>query len=83
MIDSGRVGSTPALVRHFVGLPYITGDSESGTARTYVILFTLGERGVQVPFVGSYTDSVVKTDEGWLFAKRIIGADLGGFRTNP
>ncbi|HLF77280.1 MAG TPA: nuclear transport factor 2 family protein [Dehalococcoidia bacterium] len=22
MIDSGRVGSTPALVRHFVGLPH-------------------------------------------------------------
>ncbi|HLF77281.1 MAG TPA: hypothetical protein VJB57_07275 [Dehalococcoidia bacterium] len=36
-----------------------------------------------MPFVGSYTDTVVKTDAGWLFEKRIIAADLGGFRQNP
>jgi len=62
-------------VRHFVGLPYITGDSPRCSACTYVILFTLDANGVRVPFVGSYTDAVVETDAGWLFEKRIIAAD--------
>ena len=82
MIDTGQVGSDPAKVRHFVGIPYITGDSERANVRTYVILFTLGEGEVRVPFVGSYTDTCVKAGGQWLFEKRIIGADLGGFRPN-
>ena len=82
MMDTGQVGSDPAKVRHFAGLPYITGDGERASARTYVILFTLDETGVRVPFVGSYTDTCVRVEGRWLFEKRIIGADLGGFRPN-
>jgi hypothetical protein len=81
MMRNGQVGASPASVRHFVGLPQIVGDSERCSVRTYVILFSLDAAGrVQVPFVGSYADTCVKTDAGWLFQKRVIAADLGGFR---
>ena len=78
------IGATPAQVRHFVSLPYITGDSERGTAQTYVIVFGLDASGnVTVPSVGSYTDTVVKVDGKWLFEKRIMLADLGVFGKRP
>lgn len=81
LMATGRIGSEPALTRHFVGLPYVTGNSGRCTARTYVIIFALDEAGkVQTPSVGSYTDDIVKTDDGWLFARRYIRSDLGSVR---
>ena len=80
LMAGGRIGGVPAVTRHFVGLPYVSGDSVRAKARTYVTIFTLTEAGrVWVPSVGSYTDTVVKTPEGWLFQKRIIASDLGSF----
>ena len=80
LMAGGRIGGTPAVTRHFVNLPYITGQSERATARTYVIIFTVTGAGrVWVPSVGSYEDTVVKTPEGWLFEKRVIASDLGSF----
>src|SRR5581483_5846631 len=71
LMAGGRIGGTPAMTRHFVGLPYVTGTGDGrAEARTYVIIFTLTEAGrVWVPSVGSYKDTVVKMPEGWLFAR--------------
>jgi 3-phenylpropionate/cinnamic acid dioxygenase small subunit len=81
LMASGRIGGEPAQTRHFVGLPYITADSQRCTARTYVIIFSLphGEQTIAIPSVGSYTDTCVKTEAGWRFEKRVILSDLGAF----
>ncbi len=84
LMATGRIGGEPAQSRHFVGLPYITGDSRRCTARTYVIIFSLptGEQTIAIPSVGSYTDTCVQTEAGWRFEKRVILSDLGAF-TRP
>jgi hypothetical protein len=80
LMRNGGIGATPARVRHFAGIPDIDGDSRRCSARTYVIILSLDRDGaVAVPSVGSYTDTIVKTDEGWRFARRIMAADLGVF----
>jgi hypothetical protein len=80
LMRNGGIGADPARVRHFVGLPHITGDSDRCTARTYVIIFSLDTQGaVALPSVGTYTDTIVRTEKGWLFEKRVIRADLGAF----
>ncbi|HLF77210.1 MAG TPA: nuclear transport factor 2 family protein [Dehalococcoidia bacterium] len=81
LMATGRIGGEPAFTRHFVNLPYIyDGDGQRCSARTYVIIFTLDVSGkVTVPSVGSYTDTCVKTEHGWRFARRIIASDLGSF----
>jgi hypothetical protein len=80
LMARGGIGATPAQVRHFVGLPYITGGSERCSASTYVIIFALVSAGaVAVPSVGSYADTIVKVDGRWLFEKRVMRADLGAF----
>jgi hypothetical protein len=80
LMTNGGIGATPAQVRHFVGLPYITGDSERCSARTYVVVFGLdASGGVTVPSVGSYSDRIVNVEGRWLFEKRVMTADLGVF----
>ena len=76
----GGIGAKPAQVRHFVGVPDITGADDKANARTYVIIFGLSKSGsVNVPSVASYADTLVKQDGHWLFAKRVTNADLGVF----
>jgi hypothetical protein len=49
-----------------------------------VIIFSLDNDGaITVPSLGSYTDTIVKTDAGWRFEKRVMRADLGTFGRNP
>ena len=80
LMATGRIGGEPAFTRHFVSLPYVTGDSQRANARTYVIIFRLNAEGrVAVPSVGSYTDTCVKVEGRWLFEKRVIRSDLGSF----
>lgn len=77
---AGGIGASPARVRHVVGLPSISGDGGRCTAHTYVSIFSLNEAGAIVTAsIGSYDDEIVKTPEGWRFAKRAMAADLGVF----
>jgi hypothetical protein len=77
---AGGIGADPPQVRHFVSLPYITGDGDRAEASTYVIVFALDSSGqVVVPSVGSYADTIIKVDGRWLFEKRVMMADLGVF----
>jgi 3-phenylpropionate/cinnamic acid dioxygenase small subunit len=76
----GGIGATPARVRHVAGMPEIDGDSERCSARTYVIILSTRDDGtVVVSSLGSYADTIVKTEAGWLFEKRVMNADLGIF----
>jgi hypothetical protein len=78
--DRGGIGATPARVRHVAGMPEIEGDSERCSARTYVIILSTRDDGtVVVSSLGSYADTIVKTEAGWLFEKRVMNADLGIF----
>jgi ketosteroid isomerase-like protein len=80
LMKAGGIGATPAQIRHFVNMPDISGEGGRATARTYVTIFGLSKTGtVNVPSVASYTDTLVKQDGRWFFAKRVMKADLGVF----
>ena len=79
IMDNHKVGKDPALLRHFVGLPQISGDGESCVARTYVIIFDYESEEkthIRVPLVGSYEDQCVKVDGQWRIARRKTRGDL-------
>ena len=83
LIAGGRVGADPPQLAHFVGLPFIEGDGERCSARTYSVILTYDEaKQITVPLVGSYEDAFVKKDGRWRIQKRIIRGDLGRARPN-
>jgi len=59
-------------VRHVMGLPSITGDSERCQAVSYVTILGQAADRVEVRMVGTYTDEIVKIDGRWRFAVRNI-----------
>jgi len=78
LMNGGRVGGTPAQLRHFVGLPYVEGDGERCTAQTYSTILTYdAEKAVTVPLVGSYHDIFTKREGRWRIQARTIKGDLG------
>lgn len=78
LIAGGRVGADPPQLVHFVGLPFIEGDSQRCFSRTYSVILTYDEaKQITVPLVGSYEDELVKGRDGWRIQRRVIRGDLG------
>ncbi len=76
LLEMNRIGPKSGL-RHVMGTPIIRGDSETCTARTYMMIPRQEDDGsVTLPLVGTYLDSCVKVNGRWLFAKRVIQMDL-------
>jgi len=76
LVSINQVGPESRL-RHVLGIPYIEGDGERCSARTYVMIPRQGEAGeIAIPLVLTYVDSCVKRGGRWLFEKRVIQTDL-------
>ena len=54
--------------RHVVANPLIDVAGDTATVRAYILL----AHGDPVSVVGTYQDDVVRTDDGWRFAKRVF-----------
>ena len=54
--------------RHVVANPVIDIAGDTATVRAYILL----SRGEPLSVVGTYEDDVVRTDDGWRFAKRVF-----------
>jgi hypothetical protein len=77
-VQAGRVGGTPARLRHFVSMPLIAGDGERATASTNCVYLSYDdEKRIAVPMISCYEDTIVKVDGRWLFERRNIRAMLG------
>jgi hypothetical protein len=57
--------------RHIVLNPVIDVQGDAATVKAYLLLY----RGVELGVTGSYDDELVRTSEGWLFAKRTFTFD--------
>jgi uncharacterized protein (TIGR02246 family) len=78
MIGDGNVGSDPATLRHFIGLPLISGDDDKATAKTVCVILDYDpEKKIRVPLVATYHDNLVKVDGRWMFQTRVVKGDLG------
>ena len=58
-------------LRHTVANPVIDVTGDAATARAYFVVF----QGTGLAAIGTYQDEVVRTPDGWRFAKRVSTPD--------
>jgi SnoaL-like domain len=54
----------------------ISGDSKEATASVYLMLVDFGTKPASIVTTGMYSDSLVKTKDGWRFTKRTTKGDV-------
>jgi SnoaL-like domain len=64
-----------ATRKHWNNNLEITGDSKQATATVYLMLLDYGTKPVSIVGTGTYSDSLVKTKDGWRFTKRTTKGD--------
>jgi hypothetical protein len=64
-----------ATRRHWNNNLQISGNSKEAKATVYLMLIDLGTKPPSVLATGNYTDSLVKTKDGWRFTKRTTKMD--------
>jgi hypothetical protein len=65
-----------ATRKHWNNNLQITGNSQEANASVYLMLVDYGTKPVSILMTGTYTDSLVKTKEGWRFTKRMTKGDV-------
>jgi hypothetical protein len=85
LVGEGIVGSDPAQLVHFIGLPLISGDSEQCSVQTYTIIIDFDDaKEIRMPLIGLYDDRCVHVDGRWWIAHRVINNLLtAASRTRP
>jgi hypothetical protein len=53
----------------------ISGDSKEATASVYLMLVDFGTKPASILMTGMYSDSLIKTKDGWRFTKRTTKGD--------
>ncbi|HEY2675723.1 MAG TPA: nuclear transport factor 2 family protein [Steroidobacteraceae bacterium] len=61
----------------------ISGDSKEASASVYLMLVDFGTKPPSILMTGMYTDSLVKTKDGWRFTKRITKSDAAPVPPTP
>lgn len=54
----------------------INGDSKEATASVYLMLVDFGTKPASILTTGMYSDSLIKTKDGWRFTRRITKGDV-------
>jgi SnoaL-like domain len=54
----------------------ISGDSKEATASVYLMLVDFGTKPASILTTGMYSDSLIKTKDGWRFTKRTTKGDV-------
>src|ERR1700760_1313542 len=62
--------------RHWNSNLVIAGNSRAATGSVYLLLVDIGSKPMSLAFSGSYSDTLVKTRQGWRFSKRMVTADV-------
>lgn len=65
-----------ATLRHWNINLQITGNSKEASATTYLMLVDFSTKPTSILMTGSYTDSLIKTKDGWRFTKRTTKSDV-------
>src|SRR5271165_5397875 len=65
-----------ATRKHWNNNLQITGNSKEASATVYLMLVDFGTKPTSILMTGSYTDSLVKTKDGWRFTKRTTKSDV-------
>jgi hypothetical protein len=58
-------------MRHVVSNPLVDVAGDSAHVRAYLVVYA----GGSIAILGAYEDEVVRTPDGWRFAKRVFTAD--------
>lgn len=64
-----------ATRRHWNNNLQITGDGKQASGYVYLLLVDFSGKTPNLIYSGTYTDSLVKTKDGWRFAKRTTKGD--------
>ena len=64
-----------ATRKHWNNNLSITGDGKQASGHVYLMLVDVGSKPASIITTATYTDSLVKTKDGWRFAKRTTKAD--------
>ena len=75
-IKTWREKLNGATRKHWNNNLQVTGNSKEASATTYLMLVDFGTKPPSILMTGSYTDSLVKTKDGWRFTKRMTKSDV-------
>jgi hypothetical protein len=65
-----------ATRKHWNNNLQISGNSKEASGFVYLMLLDIGTKPASILTTGTYTDSLVKTKDGWRFTKRTTKADI-------
>jgi hypothetical protein len=65
-----------ATRKHWNNNLQITGNSKEASATVYLMLVDFSTKPTGILMTGSYTDSLIKTKDGWRFTKRTTKSDV-------
>ncbi len=65
-----------ATRKHWNNNLQISGDSKEATASVYLMLVDFGTKPPSILTTGMYSDSLIKTKDGWRFTKRTTKGDV-------
>ena len=72
-----------ATRKHWNNNLQVTGDSKEASAFVYLMLVDYSTKPATILTTGTYTDSLIKTKDGWRFTKRITKADVAPTPPGP
>jgi hypothetical protein len=75
-IKTWREKLNGATRKHWNNNLQVTGNSKEASATTYLMLVDFSTKPPSILMTGSYTDSLVKTKDGWRFTKRTTKSDV-------
>lgn len=75
-IKTWREKLNGAARKHWNNNLQVSGNSKEASASTYLMLVDFSTKPPSILMSGSYTDSLVKTKDGWRFTKRMTKSDV-------
>ncbi|MGO9948916.1 MAG: nuclear transport factor 2 family protein [Steroidobacteraceae bacterium] len=75
-IKTWREKLNGAARKHWNNNLLVSGNSKEASATTYLMLADFSTKPPSVLMTGTYTDSLVKTKDGWRFTKRMTKSDV-------
>ena len=72
-----------ATRKHWNNNLQITGNSQEASAFVYLMLLDFSTKPATILTTGTYTDTLIKTKDGWRFTKRITKGDVAPASPGP
>ena len=75
-IKTWREKLNGATRKHWNNNLQVTGTSKEASATVYLMLVDFGTKPTSILMTGAYSDSLIKTKDGWRFTKRTTKSDV-------